>query len=163
MSGTELLTIREMSEACQVSRQTVYNIVKEIEENENISEFITVKDNVKHLTAKGQAFIRDRLNISTEEQEEPRNENKASRDETKTDTEYRDKYIEMLEEQIKIKDEQIRGLNLAIEEIQQRQKEANILQAMEKRQLTEGNKDIEQEQEEDTPKSFFSRLKNIFK
>lgn len=159
MKDDELLTVREMSILCQVSRQAVYNVVKEIEEDKSLTGFIVVKEGIKHFTPSGQEYIKKKFNIIDKKSEETEDEDP---NESKENFEYRDKYIQMLEEQIKIKDEQIKGLNIAIEEIQQRQKEANILHAMEIQKLesAESNEDKTEEAEK---KTFFDKIKDLFK
>lgn len=139
MTSIDLITISKFAKACKVSRQTVYNIVKEFDSDELKADkhlYITVKDNVKHLTAKGQEYIRDKIEPKTEEdnQEQIDPEEATNKD---AGDEYKDRYIKLLERQLNIKDEQIRALNIAIEEIQARQKEANILQALERKGLIE--------------------------
>lgn len=154
MKNDELLTIREMSTICKVSRQAVYKIVNEIEQDESLTGLIAVNEGVKHFTPKGQEYVKQRFNV-TEEKTDQKKENDNT-----SNTEYKDKYIQMLEEQIKIKDNQINSLNIAIEEIQQRQKEANILHAMEIQKLESAENNKEQENE---TKGFFEKLKNVFK
>lgn len=158
MKNDELLTVREMSTICQVSRQAVYKIVNEIEQDESLTGLITVNEGVKHFTPKGQEYVKQRFNITEEKQE--KTDKKKENDNT-SNTEYKDKYIQMLEEQIKIKDNQINSLNIAIEEIQQRQKEANILHAMEIQKLesAESNEDKTEEEK----KTFFEKIKDLFK
>lgn len=159
MKNDELLTVREMSIICQVSRQAVYKIVNEIEQDESLTGLITVNEGVKHFTPKGQEYVKQRFNVTEEKQE--KTDQKKENDNT-SNTEYKDKYIQMLEEQIKIKDNQINSLNIAIEEIQQRQKEANILHAMEIQKLesAESNEDKTEEAEK---KTFFEKIKDLFK
>lgn len=157
MKDDELLTVREMSIFCQVSRQAVYNVVKEIEEDKSLTGFIVVKEGIKHFTPSGQEYIKKKFNIIDKKSEETEDEDP---NESKENFEYRDKYIQMLEEQIKIKDNQINSLNIAIEEIQQRNKETNILHAMQIKQLESSENNKEQENE---TKGFFEKLKNVFK
>ena len=139
MTSIDLITISKFAKACKVSRQTVYNIVKEFDSDELKPDkhlYITVKDNVKHLTAKGQEYIRDKIEPKTEEDKQVDEETKEATNKDAGD-EYKDRYIKLLERQLNIKDEQIRALNIAIEEIQARQKEANILTALERKGLIE--------------------------
>lgn len=154
MKNDELITVREMSTICQVSRQAVYKIVNEIEQDESLTGLITVNEGVKHFTRKGQEYVKKRFNVTEEKSEETEDQNQ-----NKENFEYKNKYIQMLEEQIKIKDEQIKGLNIAIEEIQQRQKEANILHAMEIQKLESSESDEKPKVE---TKGFFEKLKNMF-
>lgn len=156
MKNNKLLTVREMSTICQVSRQAVYKIVNEIEQDESLTGLITVNEGVKHFTPKGQEYVKQKFNITEEKQE--KTDQKKENNNT-SNTEYKDKYIKMLEEQIKIKDNQINSLNIAIEEIQQRQKEANILHAMEIQKLESAEskeETIEKSKEEN--KGFWQKL-----
>lgn len=169
MERIDLITFSNMAEACKVSRQTIYNLVNQLEGNPEYNELVTVKDNVKHLTAKGQEYIREKLGLNIEPEEE---EDKEPEEATKADAgdEYKDKYIKLLEEQIKIKDGQIKALNIAIEEMQARQKEANILTALERKGLIEtadgeyieAEENKEPEEVKETPrrgfKGFIDRL-----
>lgn len=157
MKNDELITVREMSTICQVSRQAVYKIVNEIEQDESLTGLITVNEGVKHFTPNGQKYVKQRFNVTGKKQEktDPKKENDNT-----SNTEYKDRYIKMLEEQIKIKDNQINSLNIAIEEMQQRNKETNILHAMQIKQLESSENNKEQENE---TKGFFEKLKNVFK
>ena len=159
MDKNGLKTFNEMSKDCKVSRQTIYNLVKDLEKQlqkegagETLPEYIVKIDNVKRLTTKGQEYIYKRLDIPTDRDKE---QSEAEQEQS----DFKSKYITMLEEQIKIKDDQIRGLNIAIEEMQSRHKEANILQAMKLKQLEANLEEITKEKEPGFFRSLLEKIK----
>lgn len=129
MENTKHITVRELAKACKVSRQTIYNIVKEIKKEyppDKLYQYIAIVDNVTSITSAGQKLIKERLNIDPAADEIKKVDPVEDPETTSSQL-----IIEILQKQLEIKDEQIREYQRTIRAMQQQESERNALKALE--------------------------------
>lgn len=156
MTSGKDLSVKDLADHLQVTRQTIYNYLNELKGNVTkyeYSKYIKTLKGSLHITNLGQEVIKDmylRKNVDEEEQIERELKEQARQAEiSKDDT--KDKLISVLEEQLKIKDKQIDDYISTIKSLSERLRETMYVKALETQQEEQGEAE-----------SFTKRLKYLF-
>lgn len=155
--NNDFITVKELSERLNVSVQTVYKYLNEIDKEEYTKKI----KNKLHISSKGVEIITNLYNENNYSPNDPGEEK-----EELLNIEIMARYIDTLEEQIKIKDEQLKNKDELLINLTERLRESNIIfynKALEERENSSISAADENSTQVNERKTLLERFKSIFR
>lgn len=155
--NNDFITVKELSEQLNVTVQTVYKYLNEIDKEEYTKKI----KNKLHISSKGVEIITNLYNENNYSPNDPGEEK-----EELLNIEIMARYIDTLEEQIKIKDEQLKNKDELLINLTERLRESNIIfynKALEERENSSISAADENSTQVNERKTLLERFKSIFR
>lgn len=164
--------VADVSKKYNVSRTTIYNIIKDIEKLEDSKDyFITIKG-VKHFTDKGMEYLDNYFNVYDTDKEIDTDVKENSTDDNidfNIVIETLQKQLDYKDKQLDIKDRQIEKLHDVIDSLNRSIEQTNYIKALE---FTKKDDSVDEDTKDDVnnlvenkenKRNIFSKIKDMFR